>query len=144
MPQQPAKPSSISYPLVLSYVSVGILMILGDAIALWQLNFIRQRAQDIYQTDKPSKAVLRVRSDFLDFQKELLPLSSSQDAARFAAEGSRLLQAFEADIELATEAVRTLPAGTQRDAELSSLETVHTLFVAVSYTHLTLPTICSV
>lgn len=123
-PQQ----SSISSLLVLSFASVGMLMILGGIISLWQLNFIRERAQYLYQTDKPARAVLRVHSDFLNFQRELLPLSNAQDAARFEVEGNRLLLAFSNDVEQATEAVRALPAGTQRDSERSSLETVRALF----------------
>jgi len=122
------KQSSISSLLVLSFASVGMLMILGGMVSLWQLNFIRQRAQFLYQTDKPARAVLRVHSDFLNFQRELLPLSNAQDAARFESEGSRLLRAFSDDVVRATEAVRALPAGTQRDSELSSLETVRALF----------------
>jgi hypothetical protein len=128
MAEAQTKQSSISTLLVLSFASVGMLMILGGAISLWQLNFIRQRAQYLYQTDKPARAVLRVHSDFLNFQRELLPLSDAQDAARFAEEGNRLLLAFGSDVEQATQAVRALPAGTQRDSELSSLETVRALF----------------
>jgi PAS domain S-box-containing protein len=122
------KQSSISSLLVLSFASVGMLMILGGIISLWQLNFIRERAQYVYQTDKPARAVLRVHSDFLNFQRELLPLSNVQDAARFESEGNRLLRAFGDDVAQATEAVRALPPGTQRDSELSSLETVRALF----------------
>src|SRR5271169_5891441 len=122
------KQSSISSLLVLSFASVGMLMILGGMVSLWQLNFIRQRAQFLYQTDKPARAVLRVHSDFLNFQRELLPLSNAQEPARFESEGSRLLRAFSDDVVQATEAVRALPAGTQRDSELSSLETVRALF----------------
>ncbi len=122
------KQSSISSLLVLSFASVGMLMILGGMVSLWQLNFIRQRAQYLYQTDKPARAVLRVHSDFLNFQRDLLPLSNAQDAARFESEGNQLLRAFGDDAAQATEAVRALPAGTQRDSELSSLETVRALF----------------
>jgi PAS domain S-box-containing protein len=128
MAEEQNKLSSISSLLVLSFVSVGVLMILGGAIALWQLNFIRERAQFLYLSEKPARAVLRVRSDFLSFQKELQQLSNGQDAGRFTEEGNRLLLAFGADVERATQAVRDLPAGTERDAELSSLETVRTLF----------------
>jgi len=128
MAEVQTKQSSISTLLVLSFASVGALMILGGAISLWQLNFIRQRAQYLYQTDKPARAVLRVHSDFLNFQRELVPLSDAHDAARFVDESNRLLLAFAADVEQATDAVRALPAGTQRDSELSSLETVRVLF----------------
>jgi PAS domain S-box-containing protein len=128
MTETRTKSSSINTLLVLSFASVGMLMILGGVISLWQLSFIRQRAQYLYQTDKPARAVLRVHSDFLTFQRELLPFSEAQDAARFSEEGNRLLLAFGADVEQAVEAVRALPPGTQRDSELSSLETVRTLF----------------
>jgi PAS domain S-box-containing protein len=128
MAQAQIKQSSISSLLILSFVSVGMLMILGGVISLWQLHFIRQRAQYLYQSDKPARAVLRVHSDFLNFQRELLPLSDSHDAAQFAEEANRLSLAFGTDVKQATEAVRALPAGAQRDSELSSLETVRALF----------------
>src|SRR5438477_757664 len=123
------KQSSISSFLVLSFVSVGVLMILGGATALWQLNYIHQRAQFLYQSDRPTRAVLRVRNDFQNFQRELQPLARLEQAKPFADEGNRLLQEFGGDVEKAIQAVRTLPSGTQRDMELNNLETVRTLFV---------------
>jgi PAS domain S-box-containing protein len=128
MVESRTRQSSISALLILSFVSVGVLMILGGALSLWQLNFIRQRAQYLYQADKPEHAVLRVHSDFLSFQRELRSLSNTHDAARFQEEGNRLLLEFGADVERATQAVQALPPGRQRDAELSSLGTVRTLF----------------
>ena len=84
------KQSSISSFLVLSFVSVGVLMILGGATALWQLKYIHQRAQFLYQSDRPTRAVLRVRNDFQNFQRELQPLARLEQAkgALFAAERS--------------------------------------------------------
>jgi PAS domain S-box-containing protein len=123
-----AAQSSTSSLLVFSFISVGALMILGGAIALLELDFIRARAQYLYQADEPARAALRVQSDFLSFQRELESLSNTKNAARFAEDGNRLLLAFETDVEHATQALRALPGGTQRDSELITLETVRTLF----------------
>jgi PAS domain S-box-containing protein len=129
MADRHTKQSSISSFLVLSFISVGVLMILGGATALWQLNYIHQRAQFLYQSDRPTRAVLRVRNDFQNFQRELQPLARLEQAKPFADEGNRLLKEFGGDVEKAIQAVRTLPSGTQRDMELNNLETVRTLFV---------------
>ncbi len=103
-------------------------MIFGGVIALLQLNAMRQRAEYLYQADQPARAVLRVRSSFLSYQNELRRLSNLQDPARFETESHGLLDAFQSDVDHAVQALRSLPAGTQRDSELSSLETVNSIF----------------
>jgi PAS domain S-box-containing protein len=128
MTDAPTRRSSISTLLVGSFVSVGLLMILGGVIALLQLNFMRQRAEYLFQADQPARAVLRVRSDFLTFQRELRELANRRDAAQFASESSNLLFAFDSDVGHANQALSALPRGPQRDSELSSLETVRALF----------------
>ena len=104
-------------------------MIFGGIIALLQLRAMRQRAEYLYQADQPARAVLLVRSSFLSYQNELRQLANLQDANRFETESKRLVNAFEADVDHATQALRSLPAGTQRDSELSSLETVNSIFI---------------
>jgi PAS domain S-box-containing protein len=124
----PKRRSSISTLLVGSFVSVGLLMILGGLIALLQVNFMRQRAEYLFQADQPARAVLRVRSDFLTFQRELRELASKRDAAQFTSESNNLLFAFDSDVGHANQALAALPRSSQRDSELSSLETVRALF----------------
>jgi PAS domain S-box-containing protein len=128
MTDAPTRRSSISTLLVGSFVSVGLLMILGGVIALLQINFMRERAEYLSQADQPARAVLRVRSDFLTFQRELRELASKRDAAEFATQSSGLLFAFDSDVGHAHQALSALPRGPQRDSELSSLETVRALF----------------
>lgn len=128
MVDAPKRRSSISTLLVGSFVSVGLLMILGGLIALLQVNFMRQRAEYLFQADQPARAVLRVRSDFLSFQRELRELASKRDAAQFASESNNLLFAFDSDVGHANQALAALPRSSQRDSELSSLETVRALF----------------
>ncbi|HKV60846.1 MAG TPA: response regulator [Candidatus Acidoferrum sp.] len=109
-------------------MSVGLLMILGALIALLQVNFMRQRAEYLFQADQPARTVLRVRSDFLTFQRELRELASKRDAAQFNSESNNLLFAFDSDVGHANQALAALPRSSQRDSELSSLETVRALF----------------
>ena len=125
-----SKRPSISTLLLLSFVSAATLMLLGGAVALWQLSLMRIRSQNLYGADEPAIAVLRVRSDFVSIQQELQRLSESRDAVRFATESDRLRNQFEVDVERARQAVRGLPAATQRDAELASLDSVRTMFSA--------------
>src|SRR5258707_383624 len=128
MTEQRTKQSSISSFLVLSFVSVGLLMILGGVTALWQLSYVRQRAEFLYQSDRPTRAVLRVRNDFQGFQRALQPLVAQEELKPFLDESDRLLLKFDTDVDQAVQAVSSLPEGIQRDAELNNLQTVHALF----------------
>ena len=128
MTETPQRRSSISTLLVGSFVSVGLLMILGGVMALLELNFMRGRAEYLFEADQPARAVLRVRSDFLSFQRELRELASKKDAALFAAESNNLLFSFDSDVGRANQSLASLPRSSQRDSELSSLETVRALF----------------
>ena len=121
------KRSSIGTRLVLAFASVGLLMLLGGVMALLQLNRMRQESEYLYQTDQPARAVLLVRSAFLGYQNELQQISAMRNEQQFEKESKRLFGSFQSVVEHATQAVRTLPPSAERDAELSSLETVHAL-----------------
>jgi PAS domain S-box-containing protein len=114
---------------MLSFLGVGALMLLGSAIALWELDFMRERVQPLSQADQPAMAVLRVRSAFLTYQQQLLR-SSGLDPRAFEDECGRLRQAFDADVAHAREAVRTLPPSVVRDVELRSLDAAQASFAA--------------
>ena len=104
-------------------------MILGGVTALWQLSYVRQRAEFLYRSDRPTRAVLRVRNDFQSFQRALQPPAAEEELKPFLDECDRLLLKFDTDVDEAIQAVSSLSEGTQRDAELNNLQTVHALFV---------------
>ena len=112
------------------FVIVGLLMALGDAVALIQIDGIRRRAEFVYQADQPSQAVLLVRSSFLSYQDRLRQLAEAHNADHFVAQSETVRSAFDAYVDEAIAAVRTLPVGPERDGELNSLDSVRTLFDA--------------
>jgi PAS domain S-box-containing protein len=128
MTEGSAKQSSISTLLIASFVSVGVLMILGGVVALLELNVMRGRAEYLSEADHPARAVLRVRSDFLTYQRTLRDMAAGQNAEQFGSESRKLMSDFDADVTKASDSLKVLPAGPQRDSELNSLEAVRTLF----------------
>lgn len=119
---------SVSSLLTLSFLTAGTLIVLGALTAFWELNAMRRRAEFLYSVDRPATSVLRVRSDFLSFQQDLRVLSVSHDSELFQREAERLRTAFGLDLERAIRAVSELPAGAQRDTELTSLAAIRALF----------------
>lgn len=112
------------------FVVVGLLMALGDAIALIQIDGMRRRAEFVYQADQPAQAVLLVRSSFLSYQDKLRQLAEAHNQDHFVTQSETVRSAFDAYVDEAIAAVRTLPVGPERDGELNSLDSVRTLFDA--------------
>jgi CHASE3 domain sensor protein len=49
--------------LTASFVSIGLLMILGDAVVLWQFSVLRSQVEHISQVDQKQVAILRTHTD---------------------------------------------------------------------------------
>ncbi len=122
-----ARPN-IGRRLTVVFVFVGLLMALGDAIALFQVDSIRKRAELVYQADQPARDVLLVRSSFLSYQDQIRILADVHIPDQFTTKSDEVLRAFDASVDEAIRAVRSLPQGTERDSELNSLDSVRALF----------------
>lgn len=128
MPAKGPSRSSIARSIVWSFVIIGLLMMLGGAIAYWQIVLIKQSAQRVYADDESLTQVLHVHTAFVGYQSSLESTILERNAPRLAAEAKKSVSAFDDDIAHARTALLRLPVGTPRDSALSTLDSTRPLF----------------
>ena len=111
-----------------AFVLLGALILLGAAIAVWQISVMRQRAQRLYDAEQPALAVLMAHNHFQRFQAELQLLSETHDAQRFTAKAKELRGVFNDDVDRAIKALGGLRQGTERERQFTGLEAIRTMF----------------
>ena len=57
--------------LTLSFAAVVLLMVVGSAVAFWQLEVTRRQAERLYSVDRKAQAVSRVHRDILSFRESM-------------------------------------------------------------------------
>ncbi len=111
-----------------AFVLLGSLILLGAAIAVWQISVMRQRAQLLYNAEQPALAVLMAHNHFQRFQAELQLLSETHDAQRFTAKAIELRGVFNQDVDRAIQALEDLRQGPERERQFTGLEAIRTMF----------------
>jgi PAS domain S-box-containing protein len=111
-----------------AFVLLGSLILLGGAIAAWQISVMRQRAQRLYDAEQPALAVLMAHNHFQRFQAELQLLSETHDAQRFTAKAKELSGVFNKDVDGAIQALEGLRQGPERERQFAGLEAIRTMF----------------
>ena len=111
-----------------AFLLLGGLILLGAAIAVWQISVMRQRAQRLYDAEQPALAVLMAHSHFQRFQAELQLLSETHDAQRFTAKAKEQRGVFNNDVDRATKALTGLRQGPERERQFTGLEAIRTMF----------------
>ena len=122
------KGNSIGQLLRHAFVLSGVLMLLGGAIAVWQISVMRHRAELLYNAEQPALAVLMAHNHFQRFQAELQSLSETHDAPRFTARARELRGIFNQDIDRAIAALSGLRQDPERERQLTGLEAIRTMF----------------
>jgi PAS domain S-box-containing protein len=122
------KGNSIGQLLRHAFVLLGVLMLLGGAIAVWQISVMRHRAELMYNAEQPALAVLMAHNHFQRFQAELQSLSETHDAQRFTARAKELRGVFNQDIDRAIAALSGLRQDPQRERQFTGLEAIRTMF----------------
>ena len=122
------KGNSIGQLLRHAFVLSGVLMLLGGAIAVWQISVMRHRAELLYNAEQPALAVLMAHNHFQRFQAELQSLSETHDAQRFTARARELRGIFNQDIDRAIAALSGLRQDPERERQLTGLEAIRTMF----------------
>jgi PAS domain S-box-containing protein len=115
--------STIGFRLSASFATVVVLMAIGSAVSLWQLQIVRRQAQRLYRVDAKALAVLRVHTDVLTFRANLESLVDTRQVDRFAAEAAAHRAVFDGDVDRAIEALRATP-GVDQPSILRLLETI--------------------
>ena len=110
--------------LTACFVAIVLLMIVGDVIAVLQLDRVETRAWHFYQADQKSLAIMHVYLDVVTFRETLTGLSHDQNPHEFASRATALRDSFLRDVAHAQEALSSTPDVSQDPTILIRLETV--------------------
>ena len=122
--------NSIGQLLRQAFLLLGGVILLGTAIAGWQISVMRQRAQLLYDAERPALAVLMTHNHFQRFQAELQLLSETHDPQRFTARANELRGVFNKDVDRAVQALEGLRQGPERERQFTGLEAIRTMFAS--------------
>jgi PAS domain S-box-containing protein len=115
---------SIRLRLIVCFVSIVLLMIAADAIAVWQYRQIDAPAERARKADHAFQSVVRVNLDVDTFRDSMVALGSSHDARQFADRTTSIRPEFLRHVDLAEQALRAGP-DIEQDAKISNaLETL--------------------
>jgi signal transduction histidine kinase len=108
--------------LALSFAIILLLMFLGTAVGLWQLNTSREQAQRLHQVDAQAAAVLRVHNNILTLKVELQRLALARgNEAPFTEAALKLRDSFIRDVD---EAITILGMSPNHTKQIQQLETI--------------------
>src|ERR1700720_1707391 len=116
--------SKIGTFLTACFAAVVLLMIVGDIIAVLQLNRLETRAWRFYQADQKSLAIMHGFLDVVTFRDTLTGLAHDQNPHEFASRATALLDNFLRDVTHAQGTLSSAPDVSQDPTILIRLETV--------------------
>jgi PAS domain S-box-containing protein len=110
--------------LTASFAAIALLMIVGGAIAMLQLDRVETRARRFYQADQKSLAIMHVYLDVVTFRDTLTGLARDQNPHEFASRATALRDNFLRDVAHAQQTLTSAPDVSQDPTILIRLETV--------------------
>src|SRR6266581_5482887 len=110
--------------LTACFAAIVLLMIVGDAIAVLQLDRVETRAWRFYQADQKSLAIMHVYLDVVTFRDTLTGLAHDQNAHEFASRATALRDNFLRDVTHAQQTLSSAPDVSRDPTILIRLETV--------------------
>jgi PAS domain S-box-containing protein len=110
--------------LAACFAAIVLLMIVGDVIAVLQLNRVETRAARFYQADQKSLAVMHVYLDVVTVRDTLTASVHEQDPHEFASRATALRDNFLRDVTRAQRTLSSAPDVSQDPTILIRLETV--------------------
>src|SRR5580700_2649798 len=110
--------------LTACFAAIVLLMIVGDVIAVLQLDRVETRAGRFYQADQKSLAIMHVYLDVVTFRETLTGLAHDQNAHEFASRATALRDNFLRDVTHAQQTLTSAPDANQEPTILIRLETV--------------------
>ena len=122
--RESSRQHKIGARLVASFVSIALLMILGDAVVLWQFSVLRSQVEHISQVDQKQVAILRTHTDLLTFWDQLDVLVARRNAAQLSAEAAPLSKVFLEDAERAEQSLSNPDTNGQDSRLRAMLESV--------------------
>src|SRR6266567_2856402 len=106
------------------FAAIVLLMIVGDAIAVLQLDRVETQAWRFYQADQKSLAVMHVYLDVVTFRDTLTGVAHDQNAHEFASRATALRDNFLRDVTHAQQTLSSAPDVSRDPTILIRLETV--------------------
>src|SRR5437870_1470007 len=110
--------------LTACFAAIVLLMIVGDVIAVLQLDRVETRAWRFYQADQKSLAIMHVYLDVVTFRDTLTGLAHDQNAHEFASRATALRDNFLRDVTHAQGTLSSAPDVSPEPTILIRLETV--------------------
>ena len=110
--------------LTACFAAILLLMIVGDVIAVLQLDRVETRTRRFYQADQKSLAIMHVYLDVVTFRETLTGLAHDQDPHEFASRATVLRDNFLRDVTHAQRTLSSAPDVSQDPTILIRLETV--------------------
>ena len=115
---------SIRLRLIVCFVSIVLLMIAADAIAVWQYRQIDAPAERAREADHAFQNLVRVHLDVDTFRDSMVALGSSHDTRRFSDRTISIRREFLRHVDLAEQALRVGPDIEQNAKISNALETL--------------------
>src|ERR1700722_16242806 len=91
------------------FAAIVLLMIVGDVIAVLQLNRVETRARRFYEADQKSLAIMHVYLEVVTFRDALTGLAHDQNTHEFASRATALRDNFLRDVTGAHQALSSVP-----------------------------------
>src|SRR5438128_2240887 len=110
--------------LTACFAAIVLLMIVGDVIAVLQLDRVETRAWRFYQADQKSLAIMHVYLDVVTFRDTLTGFAHGQNAHEFASRATALRDNFLRDVTHAQQTLSSAPDVSPEPTILIRLETV--------------------
>jgi len=114
--------------LTACFAAIVLLMIVGDVIAVLQLDRVETRAWRFYQADQKSLAIMHVYLDVVTFRDTLTGLTHDQNPHEFASRATALRDNFLRDVTHAQQTLSSAPDVSQYPTILIRLQTVRAAF----------------
>jgi len=116
--------SKIGTLLTACFAAIVVLMIVGDVIAVLQLDRVETQAWRFYQADQKSVAIMHVYLDVVTFRDTLTGLAHDQNPHEFASRATALRDNFLRDVAHAQQMLSSSPDVSHDPTILIRLETV--------------------
>ena len=114
----------IGVRLTVCFAAIAILMIGGDAVAVWQIGRVEALSRRSFEAEQSSLAVMRLYLDIVTFRETLTDLANAQDRHGFALQAVALRELFLEDGARAQQALNLTFDSEMDSTVLTKLQTV--------------------
>jgi signal transduction histidine kinase len=112
--------------LAACFLTIVLLMIAADAVAIWQLRELAAHTKMLDVADKASSAIVRLHLDVNSFNGRVVVLMRSHDTGQFSSEASTLRETFLRHVQDAEQVLSSSPEIAQDALISSTLKTLKT------------------